>query len=1256
MKKKETNNKLKKTKNQRKTAKVSELDYQIKTLNEIGHEIISSLSVEKIIEKTYKKVNSLMDASVFMIGIYNRNEKRIDVSGSIEKGKKLPSHFIDLADTIRPAVWCFKNQKEMYTNDYLNDYAKYFPRAVAPKPATGEQTKSLIYLPLSFQKKKIGVISVQSFKKNAYTQFHLDILRNLTVYITTAIENAQLYEDMETKVKERTNEIIEQKEKVELSFKTVKTLSEIGQEITSILSAEKIIEKTYKKLNSLLDASVFTIGLYNREAFRLDASGSMEKGEKKAPFFYNLTDIHRPAVWCFLNQKEIVMNDFNKDYNTYFPDTPIPKPVSGEMINSMIYLPLTFHKKRIGVISVQSFKKNAYTQYHIDIIRNLSVYISTALENARLYHNVETEIKERTEEIVEQKEELEKNSKALEQTFHNITLLGEIGQKITSTLDIERILEIVYENINALMDATEFGIGIIVEDRQLINMRLTIYEEKKVIYEGESNWVPLNDKRRLSVWCVDNKKEVFINDMLEESKNYIPSLSAYQTKQEGVFLLQSLICLPLIIENKVIGISYVQSKRKDAYTPMHLEMLKTIASYTAVALNNSEAYKHLNSANIELADKSKQLEQSYNNITLLSEIGKQIASSLSVEKIIETAYENINKLMDASSFWIGIYNEKTQQLDYPLGKEEGKTHGYAYYDLSDDKWLPVWSFKKQQVVFVNDYESEYNNYIPDSAPPKPIAGKIPQSSIWYPLVSKDGKPLGIITIQSFHKHSYTEYHLSIVKSLAVFTSIALENALIHESVEQKVKEQTGEVVKQKEEIELSYKNIKTLSEIGQEITSLLSAEKIIEKTYKKVNSLMDASVFGIGLYNPVENIIHFHGSIEKGEKLPPYSLNLDGTPRPGVWCFMNQKEMMINDFLNEYNTYFPDAPVPQAMVGEQTNSLIYLPLSLPNKKIGLITVQSFKKNAYSQYHLDILRTLRVYITTALENAQLYESVETKVKERTSEVMRQQAELEQMNKEITDSINYARTIQEAILPFSDRISQSIKDFFIHYQPKAIVSGDFYWFTEVDGKQIMAAADCTGHGVPGAFMSMIGNDMLNDIVNRRGITRPDLILNELHKGIRYVLKQEQTLNQDGMDIALVEIDKKNKKIYYAGAKNPLIYVCNNECFIVKADKIYIGGTQQREEQERLFKLNEIELSSEMMIYLFSDGMADQFGGPKGKKFKQKQLMELLLANSNKPLEEQKNILDKTFVDWKGNLEQVDDVLVIGIRIMPDSPVVA
>ncbi|MBI5219020.1 MAG: tetratricopeptide repeat protein [Bacteroidia bacterium] len=257
-------------------------------------------------------------------------------------------------------------------------------------------------------------------------------------------------------------------------------------------------------------------------------------------------------------------------------------------------------------------------------------------------------------------------------------------------------------------------------------------------------------------------------------------------------------------------------------------------------------------------------------------------------------------------------------------------------------------------------------------------------------------------------------------------------------------------------------------------------------------------------------------------------------------------------------------------------------------------------------------------------------------------------IEAINKDINDSINYALTIQLAMLPFEELISQSLKEFFIIYKPKAVVSGDFYWFSEVDGKQIIAAADCTGHGVPGAFVSMLGNDLLNHIVNVRKILRSDLILNELHNGIRYALKQEETQNKDGMDIALVVIDKKNGKLQYSGAKNPLVYILNNELFVVKADKLYIGGSQQGAEQERIFKLNEIELSSPMFFYLFTDGIQDQFGGPKGKKFMLKQLQQLFFEHHHKPVNEQKEILDKSFENWKGEHEQIDDVTILGIRI--------
>jgi serine phosphatase RsbU (regulator of sigma subunit) len=269
-----------------------------------------------------------------------------------------------------------------------------------------------------------------------------------------------------------------------------------------------------------------------------------------------------------------------------------------------------------------------------------------------------------------------------------------------------------------------------------------------------------------------------------------------------------------------------------------------------------------------------------------------------------------------------------------------------------------------------------------------------------------------------------------------------------------------------------------------------------------------------------------------------------------------------------------------------------------------------------------------------------------ISEQKKEVEHQMDLVEEKNKKILDSIFYAKRIQQAMLPFEDSISRLLKEIFIFYRPKDIVSGDFYWFMEKDQKCIIAAVDCTGHGVPGAFMSMIGNDLLNDIVGNRSITDPGHILTELNKGIRSVLKQNETSSRDGMDISLCSIDTTRKILQYAGANNPIWIMGHDKEFReLKPDKAAIGGHTS---PGQVYSSIQLELKTGDMVYLFTDGYADQFGGPKGKKFKYKALQELLLANSERPPGEQKEEIAKVFESWKGSLEQTDDVTVIGVRL--------
>jgi CheY-like chemotaxis protein len=259
-------------------------------------------------------------------------------------------------------------------------------------------------------------------------------------------------------------------------------------------------------------------------------------------------------------------------------------------------------------------------------------------------------------------------------------------------------------------------------------------------------------------------------------------------------------------------------------------------------------------------------------------------------------------------------------------------------------------------------------------------------------------------------------------------------------------------------------------------------------------------------------------------------------------------------------------------------------------------------------------------------------------------------IEETNKNITDSINYASRIQAALLPSLEQIQKAIPDSFIFYQPREIVSGDYYWFVIKKQKIFIAAVDCTGHGVPGAFMSMIGHSFLNQIVNTNNIFQPELILKELHIRVKNALKQDETQVRDGMDIALCVIDVRRNILEFAGAKRPLIYIQDNQLFQIKGDPNAIGGRLKGD--ENIFTKKTIDISVPTCIYLMSDGFQDQFGGEANKKFTQKKLMDILKEIYPETMSKQYELLHNTFYEWKGTRRQIDDILLIGLQIGPNS----
>jgi len=319
------------------------------------------------------------------------------------------------------------------------------------------------------------------------------------------------------------------------------------------------------------------------------------------------------------------------------------------------------------------------------------------------------------------------------------------------------------------------------------------------------------------------------------------------------------------------------------------------------------------------------------------------------------------------------------------------------------------------------------------------------------------------------------------------------------------------------------------------------------------------------------------------------------------------------------------------------------------QEVELQKTQSRQQMLYLVLAIALLSILGLFFIIRKRNQtnKLLQSQKNKIEQSNIDLSIQKQIVEEKNKEITDSIQYAKRIQNAILPTDKLVKEYLSDSFILYKPKDIVAGDFYWMEHSKGKVLFAAADCTGHGVPGAMVSVVCNNGLNRSVREYGLIDPGEILDKTREIVIQEFDKSEDDVQDGMDIALCSLSVNSNQstvLQYAGANNPLWIIRNGEILETKANKQPIGKFDNPEP----YITHTIELQQGDSIYIFSDGYIDQFGGEKGKKLKASAFRELLLKVNNLPLSEQKIVIDKAFEDWRGDNEQVDDVCVIGVRI--------
>ena len=1170
------------------------LEYYLKSAkisNELGNKQVEAFAVDGL-GRTYAALNKPTEA---LLNFNKSLQLRIDI------GFK-PGQAISL---INVGIFYLQNKEYDKAIDSIDKSLQISIQINSKENAY----KACEQLSLVYEAKNDFKNAIDYHKK--YTKYKDEVISEKSNQVVKSVEaQNKLLHSLAEKA------ILEERAKELESFSdSLVLMSQVGQQIISSLSVETIVNTVYKNVNGLMDAVGFGIGLSIPENDTIVFPIYIEGEETFTNLKYQITDTNRLTTICFNQTKTIVINDYDAEINKYI--TVDVAPIAGQQVSSIMYLPLTYKGTTLGVITVQSFAKNAYSNFHLNIFKNIATYTAIALANAKLYQGQETIVQQRTAE--------------LQHTYDVNKKVSEIGRQITSSLSLGKIFKKLHTSISEIMPADCFGVRIYQPETNSVEYKYEI--ESGALFTNEVI-IPLADEDNYTVWCIKNRKDIFLNDNLNEYQNYVKQIRVVSGEMPN-----SLLFTPMILGEKLIGVITVQSFTKFAYKPSHLDILKTLATYTATALENAYLYQYMEDKvkerTKEVTKQKEEIEKTFENTRLVSEIGREISSTFSIQEIISKVYTSVNQLMDATMFGIGIYDQTTKQINFNGAIENGKNLDDYFYSIESIERPAVWCYKNQKDYVINSFSEEFikTKKITDV---KALQGDATESIIYVP-VSINDKKIGVITVQSYNANVYNDYHLQLLKNLAIYTAIAIDNASLYNNLDNRVKERT-------KEIKIAYDNTRLLSQIAEDISASLSVETINNIVYKYINKLMKADAFGIGIVNTPTSSLEFKGFIENNITLPDVSISLKDTNRLAVDCFITNEEIFISDYFTEYQKF---TKIPPPVAGKDSASIIYLPIFSKENCIGVFTVQSFDKQVYTDYHLNLLRNMAVSIGIALDNANLYQNLEEKVNQRTLEVTKQKAIIEEKNKDITDSIKYAKKIQQAVAPNAEDFNKNFTESFILYKPKDIVSGDFYWFEHFKNNiTVFAAADCTGHGVPGAFMSLICSDIMYRVLNDPNVTNTATALSLIdQKLIQLIKKSSESSANDGMDIALCAYYKNENKIDYSGAQRPLLLIRNGELIDYKPTKLSIGGHAT---VDKVFELNTINVQPGDLIYLLTDGYSDQFGGDKGKKFKFKNLKQLILDNYTKPLNQQKLILDNAFESWKGSLEQVDDVCVIGIKI--------
>ncbi len=603
--------------------------------------------------------------------------------------------------------------------------------------------------------------------------------------------------------------------------------------------------------------------------------------------------------------------------------------------------------------------------------------------------------------------------------------------------------------------------------------------------------------------------------------------------------------------------------------------------------------------NYQLKKQKDSLDKTIKDLSMLSSSGQNIIKNLTIKEISIVCFKELNNFFKTDNLSIGIFNAVHNSLDFSAFIMDGEILPFARYNLDNIDNMHVWSFLNQKSVVLDDYKNQICEYIaPEYKPDTDLCG----SAVFIPLFDNE-MTMGVMSLTNTEKNYFSNYIISIIHNFATYVETAIANFYIFRKLntQKRLLEDRGT------QLEETYNNLKLSQETVAKVNSELSKLSLAVKNTDTAVSIFDAD----------GNLEYVNVGYEKA-----YGYTFDEVMSKNLNIENAFNDSVVIDY---YRKVYADG---KSLTFPHSNT------TADGRTIWLQTTLTPILN-------DDGKTVNQIVVV--------ESDITEQKKAEQEILKQRNEIDIKNKDLTKSIEYASIIQKAIMPDENYFRHYFSKVFILNMPKDIVSGDFFWIAQKFGRKYFALCDCAGHGVPGAFVSLMGKMFLDEILHNVKLEdSPAVIIRKLndkmHESVSSLSNKVGGI--DGMDLSFCIINSRNTMLQYAGAYRPLFLVRNGELIKVLPDRCSLGNIDANDDFK--FTNHDIPLKDNDLIVLTSDGYADQFGHANGKKLGRGNFADLLIKADKLDTSEMANFFYTYHREWKGNLEQVDDILIAGIRI--------